>query len=77
MYLSRLTSKHQASIPRPVREALGLAAGDRVQFVFSEDDPGRIYIEKGPAADPDAAALEATLAPEWDSDEDDRAFAGL
>ena len=77
MYLSRLTSKHQASIPRPVREALGLAAGDRVQFVFSEDDPGRIYIEKGPAADPDAAALEATLAPEWDSEEDDHAFGGL
>jgi len=76
MYSSRLTSKHQASIPRAVREALGLGAGDRVQFVFAEED-GRIYIEKGAATDPEAAALEATLAPEWDSEEDDRAFGGL
>ncbi len=76
MYISKLTSKHQASIPRAVREALGLEAGDRVQFLFSEDD-GRIYIEKGPDADPDVAALEATLSAEWESEEDDHAFGGL
>ncbi|MFN0099007.1 MAG: AbrB/MazE/SpoVT family DNA-binding domain-containing protein [Gemmatimonadaceae bacterium] len=76
MYSSRLTSKHQASIPRAVREALGLGPGDRVQFVFLEDE-GRVYIEKGPATDPDVAALEATLAPEWDSEEDNHAFGGL
>lgn len=76
MYSSRLTSKHQASIPRAVREALGLGPGDRVQFVFLEDE-GRVYIEKGPATDTEVAALEATLAPEWDSEEDNHAFGGL
>lgn len=76
MYSSRLTSKYQASVPRAVREALGLAAGDRVQFVFSDDD-GRIYVERGPSTDPEVAALEATLAPEWDSEGDDHAFGGL
>ena len=35
MSTSTLTSKGQITIPKPVRDALGLATGDRVQFVRS------------------------------------------
>ena len=35
MTTSTLTSKGQITIPKPVRDALGLATGDRVQFVQS------------------------------------------
>lgn len=30
---SRITSKYQATIPRPVRESLGVSAGDSIAFV--------------------------------------------
>ena len=33
MSIATLTTKGQVTIPKPVREALGLAAGDRVEFV--------------------------------------------
>jgi len=36
--VSRLTSKYQATIPRPVRERLGVGAGDSIAFV-AEGDP--------------------------------------
>ena len=32
MPVSTLTIKYQATIPKPVREALQLAAGDRIEF---------------------------------------------
>ena len=32
-----LTSKGQVTIPRPVRERLGLKTGDRIDFVFDPD----------------------------------------
>ena len=34
---SALTSKGQATIPKPVRERLGLKAGDRVKFFIHSD----------------------------------------
>ncbi len=33
---AKITSKGQITIPKPVREALGLAAGDRVVFRIDE-----------------------------------------
>jgi antitoxin PrlF len=33
---SRLNSKGQVTLPREVRERLGLKQGDRVEFVFDE-----------------------------------------
>lgn len=74
MPVSRMTSKYQATIPRPVRDRLGLGAGDRIEFVIEE---GGVRLLKAAAADTELVALEATLAPEWNSEEDDVAFADL
>jgi len=71
---SKMTSKYQATIPRPVRDRLGLGAGDRIEFVIEEDG---VRVRKAIPADTELASLEATLAPEWDSEEDDVAFADL
>ncbi len=37
MPTATMTSKGQITVPREVRERLGLAAGDRVDFCFEED----------------------------------------
>ena len=37
MPVSTLTSKYQATIPRAVREALALGAGDRIEFLIDRD----------------------------------------
>lgn len=34
---ARMTSKGQLTVPKPVREALGLTAGSRVVFTVEED----------------------------------------
>ena len=75
MPMSTLTAKYQATIPRQVREVLQLAAGDRVEFLI--DAGGAVRLRKAPAAVTELQALEATLAPEWDSDADDVAYADL
>ena len=36
MSIATLTSKGQLTVPKVVRDALGLAAGDRVQFIEHE-----------------------------------------
>lgn len=41
MIESSITKKGQTTLPKPVREALGLRAGDRVRYVISE---GRVKI---------------------------------
>ena len=74
MRVSTLTSKYQATIPRAVREALTLGAGDRIEFIIEKDG---VRVRRAPPADAELQELEATLAPEWDSDGDDAAYAGL
>ena len=43
MPTSTLTSKGQVTIPKPIRERLGLTAGSRLHFRFLED--GRLVVE--------------------------------
>lgn len=74
MPVSTMTSKYQATIPRPIRELLDLGAGDRIEFVI---EPSGVRLKKAAPRDPELAALESTLAPEWNSEEDDVAFADL
>lgn len=75
MPISALTSKYQATIPKMVRETLHLAAGDRVEFLIAHD--GAVSVRKAPELAGELQALEATLAPEWSSDDDETAYANL
>ena len=38
MIESAITSKGQTTLPKPVREALGVRAGDRVRYVILDDE---------------------------------------
>lgn len=42
MYHAKLTSKGQTTIPKPVREALQLKPGDRIDFIV--EDNGRVVL---------------------------------
>ncbi|OYV73467.1 MAG: AbrB family transcriptional regulator [Deltaproteobacteria bacterium 21-66-5] len=73
---SKMTSKHQATIPAPVRKALGLKAGDAVAF---EIEPGNaVRLRKaGPLDMNHLRAVEGSLASEWLSHSDEEAYRGL
>ena len=75
MPVSTLTTKYQATIPKQVREVLALGAGDRVEFMIGA--LGEVRVRKAAVPDAELHALEAMLAPEWDSPDDDAAFAEL
>lgn len=71
---SRLSSKGQVTIPKPVRERLELQPGDLVAYDLERDE---IVLRKVEPFDADFhAALESTLS-EWASPEDDEAFGDL
>jgi antitoxin PrlF len=72
--VSKLTGNGRTTIPRPVRERLGLRPGDRLLY---EVEGEAVRIRKAPAVDPGCLrAIQATLS-EWDSAEDDAAYADL
>ena len=72
---SKLTSKYQATIPKEVREILGLAKGDVV--VFESDDGRHIHVTKGTPMDLQYLnALKGTLG-EWLSPNDEEAYGDL
>jgi AbrB family looped-hinge helix DNA binding protein len=67
-----MTSKGQVTLPRQVREELGLTTGDELMF---SREGNAVRIQK--ARPIDVAwhrSVEAMLAPEWNSREDDEAF---
>jgi len=71
MIKSKLTSKSQTTIPRPVRLALGLEPGDEVVYEIEED---RVVVRKA-----GAAALDDPFATfdEWSSTADREAYGDL
>jgi len=72
--ISRLTSKSQTTVPKPVRDALDLHPGDAIRY---EIDDGEVRIRKVPPADVAyLRALRTTLG-EWDSVEDAAAYDDL
>ena len=76
MEMSRLTSKHQATVPAAVRAALGLRAGDTIAWEVAEDGAARVR----KAAPVDRAWMklsEATFAEDWLSPEDEEAWRDL
>ncbi len=72
--VSRLTSKFQATIPSPVRAALGLKQGDALAF---EIENGLVRLTRASPRDiAFAQAVEGTLS-EWESAADDEAYRAL
>jgi antitoxin PrlF len=68
---SKITSKFQTVIPKPVRERLGLKTGDALRYRFAAD--GVVTVEKAPSVEDDPfASFE-----EWRSDEDEELYRGL
>lgn len=76
METSRLTEKSQATIPLAVRKVLGLKPGDRVGFELMADNTVRLH-RVLPLDMEHLRALEQSLAAEWGSAADDRAYADL
>jgi antitoxin PrlF len=77
MITSKLTSKAQTTIPQAVRTALGVHPGDEIAYVIEE---GRVLVTKAPTNPPRRGVpFEDPFASftEWESPEDDEAFAHL
>ena len=76
MPTSTLTSKYQATIPRAVRDALCLGAGDAIEFTIGPES--EVRVRKAAVVElTELRLLEAALAPEWSSSSDDAAYAKL
>ena len=74
MKASKLTSKYQATVPKEVREFLGLASGDGLQWEIEDD---HVVVKKLSKLDLEwHKAVEMTLQ-EWNSPEDDKAYGSL
>lgn len=71
---SKLTAKAQTTIPREVRERLGLTPGDNLVYEV-EGETVRLR-RLAPVDLAYLRAVQATLS-EWDSPEDEAAYAGL
>ena len=80
---SRLTYKYQATVPKAVREALALRAGDEIEFLVSSLPSGQpeVRVRKGmtaaAAAELEAQSQSALLSAEWDAPEDEEAYREL
>jgi antitoxin PrlF len=74
---SKLTSKAQTAIPQLVRAALGVKEGDELAYAIED---GRVVITEAPPKLPRKGdPLEDPFATfwEWDTEEDEQAFADL
>lgn len=72
--LSRVTSKYQATLPRPVREVLGIRAGDSVAY---EIEKGVVRLRRATPLDLAYAQAVSKTLTEWDSKTDDEAYREL
>ena len=72
--VSRLTSKYQATIPRPVRERLGVGAGDSIAFVVED---GRVWLRRAEPLDREYARALSDTMNEWLSPADEEAYRDL
>jgi antitoxin PrlF len=75
--VTRLTSKHQTTIPLEVRRVLDLEAGDHVEFSIEQ---GRVSLRKAqprPPEDLGFRLIQAHAMRDWDTPEDDEAFRDL
>ncbi len=74
MELAKISSKGQMTIPKKIRDRLGLRRGD---FAALEADRNRMLLTKVPSGDvARLKALEATLS-EWLTEADEEAYRDL
>ena len=71
----KLTTKYQATIPKEVRTALGIESGDSIIFQIGQD--GIVTLKKVKPFDKSYLEAVGYTLSEWDSKEDDDAFANL
>jgi antitoxin PrlF len=71
MITSKITSKAQTTIPRPVREALRVREGDELAYTIEN---GRVILTKAGRTTPDDPF--ATFS-EWASENDHKAYGDL
>ena len=72
MIKSKLTRKAQTTIPKPVRSALRLEAGDEIVYEIVDD--GRVVLTKAPR---DSIEDPFDAFREWEGDADREAYAEL
>ena len=78
MHASKLTSKYQATIPSPIRQALHLSQGDAVIFELKAiDGKQAVIVKKAMPVDLEYADLIAHTLSEWNSPNDDEAYCDL
>ena len=69
MYQSKIFANGSTTLPKPVRDALGVKAGDRIRYVISEDRVQVLKMSSGKVHADDPALLEALGAAEDVMDE--------
>ncbi|MFD1106616.1 AbrB/MazE/SpoVT family DNA-binding domain-containing protein [Sphingobium olei] len=74
MKSGKLTIKHQVTIPRDVRQALGLKAGDEVSFALED---GRAVLMKVDRSEIEWSRFLQAQMPEWDDPQEDAYWAEL
>lgn len=75
MPASRLTKKHQATIPKEICTFLDLDSGDSVAFLIQNDE---VVLRKSSGLDAEyARAIQSSLSEEWASKEDSELFNDL
>jgi antitoxin PrlF len=72
MITSRLTSKAQTTIPKPVRAALHLGAGDELVYEIQQNTVILRKASHGKGSDDPFRSFT-----EWDTEADRKAYAGL
>lgn len=76
MEITKITSKHQATVPAQARAALGPRAGDAIEWVVGDDGVARVR----KASRVDWAWMkvsEDSFAEDWLSPEDEKAWRDL
>jgi antitoxin PrlF len=74
--IGKITSKGQTTVPREIREALGVGAGDLLAWEVFGDGGARVRVVK-PLDLKYLLALEGTLSEEWGGAADEEAYRDL
>lgn len=77
MKIGKLTIKHQITVPKDVRKALGLKAGDHVMFEVDDSGARLVKVEYEEPSKPEWQGFTMTNMPEWFDPEEDAYWTDL